>query len=216
MTALLPRPVPAATLLSVGATVPSTPPGPAVCAATRILTPNGPRAAGALRPGDAVCTAEGKAALLRNVARHCVDVATLRRHAGLAPVRIRRGALGEGRPWRDLAVSPAQLLRLEGCAVEEFCGADSLLVPASLLVDGLAVTRAGLTTPVRYVTLAITVPGCLWAEGLAAHPADGLHAESASPCPGDRSAVAAARMAATPGVAPCELRALMAYFARRA
>jgi hypothetical protein len=179
---------------------------PALAATAHVLTPAGLRPAGTLRRGDLLCTADGAMVALGGTTRHGMAPQRLDRHADLAPVRIRRGALGEGRPWQDLTLGPHQLLRLDGPALEAFCGIDTILVAAACLVDGLAVTR--LTTPARYVRLALDGPACLLAEGVALAPAAG-------PATGpDAGTPAADRQ--PPGLDAAQLRALMTYFARHA
>jgi hypothetical protein len=102
---------------------------PGFMAGTWIRTPGGVVAVEALRPGDAVLTADGRVDVVHRLCRQ--TVAPLSGDpAGLLPVRLRAGALGEGVPRRDLLLSPHQAVLIDG-----------VLVQAGALVNGSSIVR---------------------------------------------------------------------------
>ena len=105
---------------------------------TRIATPAGEVAVETLAPGDLVLTADGRA-----VPVLWVGIQTLRRgfaHEDRAPIRITRGALGEGLPLRDLVVTADHGMVLDG-----------VIVTAGALVNGTTIRPVErLSLPVRY------------------------------------------------------------------
>ncbi len=83
---------------------------------TRILTTAGEVAVEALRPGDLVVTTLAGQAVPRPVrwlGHRRLGLVDHPRPDDALPIRIRAGALGDGRPHRDLLVSPGHRLRLE-------------------------------------------------------------------------------------------------------
>ncbi len=109
-----------------GTTITLTPQNFATCflEGTRIATPAGEVPIEALRIGDLVLTADGRACALRWIGRQSV-VTVFADRARQFPIRIQAGALGGGLPRRDLCVSPDHALFLDG-----------LLVQAGALVNG--------------------------------------------------------------------------------
>ena len=83
-----------------------------------------------------------------------------RRVAGdprLRPVRFRAGSLGDGLPRRDLLVSPAHAMFLDG-----------VLIPALALVNGASIMQAGSPARVEYVHIELDNHDIILAEGAAA------------------------------------------------
>ena len=108
-------------------------------AGTAIATPDGSRAIEMLRAGDLVLTAGGLALPVRWLGRQTIATRfadTLR----TAPIRIRRDALGDDLPTRDLFVSPDHALMVDG-----------VFVQAGALVNGVSVTREDRNLPDRFV-----------------------------------------------------------------
>ncbi len=116
-------------------------------AATRIATPHGEMPVELLRPGDAVLTPDGPRRLVWT-GRSRVAAPELR------PVRIAAGALGRGRPRRDLLLSPEHAL-LDG----------ALLRPAAAWLGRPGITRdpAGV---IDYHHVALARHDLLLAEGV--------------------------------------------------
>lgn len=126
-------------------------------AGVRIATPGGGVRAGALRPGDLVMTADRGAQALSWVGRQSVvfnGPDDPRR-----PVRIRAGALGAGRPERDLLVSPQHRVLVEGAG-----GAGLGPAVGFLSVPGISRVRG--RARMTYVHLLLARHELLWAEGL--------------------------------------------------
>lgn len=111
-------------------------------AGTRLATPGGQRRVETLMPGELVVTRDHGLQPVRWVGRRRVTAHEIARAPGirLAPVRIRRGALGPDLPRRDLLVSPQHGLLVSGWRAELHFGETELLVAACHLVDGKDIT----------------------------------------------------------------------------
>lgn len=94
---------------------------------TRIATPGGPRAIETLQPDELVLTADGRVIPVVWVWRQAV-VPLFGLTEALTPILIAAGALGPGRPARDLVVTADHALALEG-----------VLVNAGALVNGASI-----------------------------------------------------------------------------
>ena len=108
-------------------------------AGTVIATPEGSRAIETLRAGDLVLTADGLALPVRWLGRQTIAT----RFADplrIAPIRIRRDALGDNLPVRDLFVSPDHALMVDG-----------VFVQAGALVNGVSITREDRDLPESFV-----------------------------------------------------------------
>ncbi|HSF63494.1 MAG TPA: Hint domain-containing protein, partial [Paracoccaceae bacterium] len=186
-------------------------------AGTRIATPHGPRAVEALRPGDGLSLADGGTGVLRWVGHRHLSVADLILHPRLRPVVIAAHAFGQGRPARDLTVSPQHRILVEGWQAELLFGADAVLVPALHLPAPLA-RRAEVTGPVDYYHLYLDDHAILLSEGLPSESFqpgaqgltaldEGLRAELEALFPGTAGM---ARPDAAPSLRRHEARALMA------
>ena len=105
--------------------------GDPVCfyAGTLIATPTGSTAVDSLAAGDLVLTADGRSVPVRWIGRQTISTRFADPVKAL-PIRIRAGALAENLPARDLLVSPAHALLVDG-----------VLVQAGALVNGTTITR---------------------------------------------------------------------------
>jgi VCBS repeat-containing protein len=114
---------------------------PCFTSGTLIDTPQGPRPVESLRPGDAVLTADHGLQLVRWVGRRRIDLAGLKPEvaARLAPVRIRKDALGPGVPVRDVLVSPMHRLLVCNAATELLFGREQVLAAAGQLANGAGI-----------------------------------------------------------------------------
>lgn len=134
-------------------------------AGTLIETEDGPRAVETIRPGDHVLTLDhGPRPVLWT---HAMP---LRFGPGgapdrLGPIRIRRGALGPGRPVRDLLVSPQHRVLVASKAAERLFGVAEVLVPAVKLVGAPGISRAPGVKRTTYVHLFFGTHEVLLAEG---------------------------------------------------
>lgn len=123
-------------------------------AGTRLATPEGERQVEKLAAGELVSTRNGE----RRVAwigTRIYEADMLRAEPWLRPVEIRRGALGRGRPRRDLRVSPEHAMLVDG-----------VLVRAAALVNGRTIFHAPITGDVAYYHVELeNEHGILFAEG---------------------------------------------------
>ncbi|WP_238240147.1 Hint domain-containing protein, partial [Methylobacterium isbiliense] len=142
--------------------------GPAICfgTGTLIRTARGEVPVEALRVGDRAVTASGALRPITWIGRrtvHCTDrPARPGLHVDLWPVRVSAGAFGDGRPARDLLLSPGHPVLVEQ-------GGRRVLVPIMCLINGTSIERL----PVRTLTY--------WHVELDGHDlllAEGLPAES--------------------------------------
>ena len=125
------------------------------CAGTRIATPAGEVRVETLRAGDLVLTATGEAKPVRWLGRSDVS-ATFADSLRSAPIRIAAGALAENLPMRDLRVSPAHAVFLNG-----------ILVQAAALVNGVTIVRERLIQDFSYYHVELESHELLISEGLA-------------------------------------------------
>lgn len=110
-------------------------------AGTRILTVEGQRPVEHLVPGDRIMTRDHGLQTLRWIGCRHVDASEVEEFASVRPVRIAKGALGNGMPDRDLLVSPEHRVMISGDKVAELMGDDEALIAAKYLVgrDGITV-----------------------------------------------------------------------------
>ncbi len=124
---------------------------------TGIRTAAGDVAVERLRIGDLLIAADGRALPLRWIGRNTVST----RFADplrVLPIRIRRGALEDGLPARDLLLSPEHALLIE-----------DILVQAGALVNGLSIIRErNVPEQFTYYHLELAEHVLLLAEGVPA------------------------------------------------
>jgi len=123
---------------------------------TPIDTPDGPCAAGRLRPGDRVMSEDGPQAL------HAVTPHHLPCRGPFAPVLLRAPFHGVR---RDLLVSADQLIALGGPEVEYLFAEDEVLVPARVVVDQHTAVADRRRHEVSGVSLTLAAPTLLSAAG---------------------------------------------------
>ena len=97
---------------------------------TSIATPSGPRAIEALQKGDLVVTRDHGPQPIRWIGRRTISGDLLAQDPTLQPIAIRRGALGQGLPERDLVVSRQHRMLMSGARAELLFGSDEVLVRA--------------------------------------------------------------------------------------
>jgi hypothetical protein len=145
-------------------------PPPCFAAGTSLATPAGQRPVEALAPGDLVLTRDNGPQPVRWIGGRRVTAGEIARatKVRLAPVRIRRGAFGSGRPRRDLLVSPQHRILVTGWRAELHFGEAEVLVAACHLVDGEAVTVEPPGRGVTYLHIMFDRHEIVRAEGLPA------------------------------------------------
>ncbi len=145
-----------------------------ICVArgTLIETASGPVPVEDLRRGDMVRTADGRAQPVRWIGSRRVSAFELARDPALHPVRITAGALGAGRPARDLLVSPQHRVLIEDWRAELMFGEGAVLVPAKALVDGTSVRIEAGLNKVEYFHVLFDAHEIMLTEGL---PTESFH-----------------------------------------
>jgi hypothetical protein len=124
---------------------------------TLISTPSGDRAIEDLAIGDDILTASGRAAPIRWIGRQTVSLRFTSPDRAL-PIRIRAGALGDGLPARDLLVSPAHAILVDG-----------ILANAGALVNGTTIRREDDVPRIfTYYNIELAEHDLLLAEGVPA------------------------------------------------
>ena len=122
---------------------------------TRIATPYGEVAVEDLRAGDVVLTLNKGRTPIRWIGRRVLDPLMIDRPRDAWPIRIRRGALSENVPHRDLLVSPDHCMLVE-----------DVLVPAKLLVNGTTIVQEERREPFEYFHIELESHDILLAEGM--------------------------------------------------
>jgi hypothetical protein len=139
---------------TIGTTVTLT---PCFAAGTSIAAERGPVAVEALREGDRVLTSSGGVRPVRWIGRRAIDL-TRHPHRWLVePIRIRKDAIADGQPYRDVLVSPDHALFMQG-----------MLVPARLLVNGASIVRETTERRVTYYHVELDGHDIIFADGMAA------------------------------------------------
>ncbi len=127
---------------------------------TMIATPDGETAVESLRPGDLVDVIENEARVSRPIAwvgGRSMDAALFGNRAEAYPVRIRRHAMADNVPHRDLLVTPEHCILAEGS-----------LVPARMLVNNSSVIIDRSIPAFDFFHIELDRHSILLAEGLAA------------------------------------------------
>jgi hypothetical protein len=125
---------------------------------TLIGTEQGDVAVEDLTEGDLIVTLQAGQPLSKPIkwtGVRKVDIAGHPRPHTVAPVRIRAGAFGDNLPRRDLLVSPAHAIYVDG-----------KLVPANLLINNMTIVQELATKTVTYYHVELERHGLILAEGL--------------------------------------------------
>lgn len=124
---------------------------------TRILTPHGEVRVEDLTEGDLVVTADNGALPVRWIGSSRTQAS-----GQFAPVRIRKGALGNN---RDLLVSPQHRMLLSGWRCELLFGESEVLVPAKHLVNDHSIRPEPFPGTVDYFHILLDGHQIIYAEG---------------------------------------------------
>lgn len=135
---------------------------------TRVATDGGTRDVALLEPGDRVLTRDDGAQRVQWVGRCHVSGARLHSFPSLRPIRLRAGALGQGRPDSDLLLSRRHRVLVRGRAAEALFGTSEVLVAAEDLVGDRGITVDHRATSVTYVHVMFERHQIIWANGLEA------------------------------------------------
>ncbi len=121
---------------------------------TRVLTPMGEVPIETLVPGDHLITRFGGVQAIKWIGRQSFAARFLAHNPAQWPVCITAGALGGGRPVRDLLVSPGHSMLLDGS-----------LILARNLVNGISITHNRPASDVHYYQVEFEAQDCILAEG---------------------------------------------------
>lgn len=122
-------------------------------AGTRIRTPRGEVPVEALEIGDAVCTELAGDREIRWIGRRRYAGPVLRGNRDLLPIRIKRHAIADNIPSRDLRVSPGHAISI-----------DSVLIHASRLVNGVSILQEQEVAEVSYFHIELEDHEIIFAE----------------------------------------------------
>lgn len=140
---------------------------------TLLETPEGPRPVEDLVAGDKLITKDAGAQEILWVGSRHVSGARLSAMPDLRPVRIRGGALGDGRATSDLIVSPDHRILLTGERARALAGEDEVLVAARNLVNRVGINRDSATRAATYIHVMLPEHHVVVANGVEAesfHP----------------------------------------------
>lgn len=131
------------------------PPPIIICFAkgSEIETSEGVQAIETLCVGDLIRTVDAGFVPLKWLGRTDLGAPELRRWEGLRPVRVRMGAFGQGRPEKDVVLSPNHRVLVSGKKAELYFGEAEVLVPVKALVDGVMVQEEKECCEVTYFHL---------------------------------------------------------------
>jgi len=135
---------------------------------TRIRTPHGQVPVEGLQVGDLVTTRDRGPRPVRWINRVSLGAADLATDPSLRPIRLRAGSLGEGRPRRDMLLSPQHRVLLQGWRTQLMFGTDEMLAAARHLVNGTSIDVAEDVSAVTYIHFMFDRHEVVYADGLEA------------------------------------------------
>ncbi|MDO5369102.1 Hint domain-containing protein [Paracoccus sp. (in: a-proteobacteria)] len=140
-------------------------PVPCFTAGVRLATAKGQRPVEKLSVGDLVETADNGLQPIRWIGNRTLDAVDLAAMPRLRPIRIRKGALGDRLPKRDLLVSPQHRMMVRSAIAQKLFGTGEVLVAARhlLALDGVEVAED--VTEITYVHLLFDRHEVVYAEG---------------------------------------------------
>jgi len=136
----------------------ASPPPCGIAAGTVILTRDGEIPVDWLMAGERVITRDTGLATLLAVESRVVP------RAGL--VRVKAGALGEGRPGHDLLLAAGQPVLLRGWRARAMFGLPQVQVPVAALVEGEGIAAVAAGGETRLFTLILAEPHVVYADGV--------------------------------------------------
>ncbi len=142
---------------------------------TLILTPLGYVPIESLKIGSRVVTRDHGTQVVRWIGQSTISSEMLNAHPELRPVKIAKGALGDGAPLQDLYVSRQHRILVRDWRAEVMFGAEEgVLSPAASLINDKTIVTDHASDEVTYVHVAFDNHEVLYADGVEAesfHPA---------------------------------------------
>jgi hypothetical protein len=116
---------------------------PCLTSGTPVATLAGDIAVEDLRVGHRVLTMDNGYQPIRWIGCRHLEETDLERHPDLRPIRIRTTALGQGRPERDIMVSPQHRVLVSNAVAERMFGQKEVLIAAKhlLSLDGIEIAE---------------------------------------------------------------------------
>jgi hypothetical protein len=133
---------------------------------TLIATETGPRVIAQLQTGDRVLTRDNGPQEILWRGHRSMSGARLHVMPHLRPIRFASGALGFGRPDRELLVSPQHRMLVKGPAALALFNTPEVLVAAQDLVNDRTILVDHSVREVVYVHLLLPQHNVIWANGL--------------------------------------------------
>ncbi|MGL5011676.1 MAG: Hint domain-containing protein [Paracoccaceae bacterium] len=127
---------------------------------THIRTPDGECRIEDLQAGDLILTRDRGPQPIRWIGSR-----TALARGNLAPIRIAKGALGPGKPSRDLYVSRQHRMLLQSKIAERMTGAAEVFVPAVKLLNMPGIEAASGPVPITYFHILTDRHDIIFAEG---------------------------------------------------
>ncbi|WP_240554592.1 Hint domain-containing protein [Acetobacter cibinongensis] len=127
---------------------------PCYCPGTLIATPDGERAVENLKIGDTILTAFRAQKTIRWIGRRTYNPLFVQGNRDILPVLIKKGALGNDLPKRDLKISPLHAMFING-----------FLVPALYLVNDISIIQIQNPEDISYIHIELEDHDILLAEG---------------------------------------------------
>jgi hypothetical protein len=122
---------------------------------TRVLTPAGEVPVETLRPGDLVTTVSGAHRAIRWIGFGCMLVTPVNRHRA-TPVVVRRHAIADDVPCRDLYITRGHALYLDG-----------VLIPVEELINHRSIAWVEEAQAIEYYHIELDSHDVIWGDGAA-------------------------------------------------
>jgi hypothetical protein len=133
---------------------------------TAIRTVDSRRLIENLAPGDFIATKDNGAQEILWTGSRRMSGARLHAMSHLRPIRLRAGALGQGRPEDDLLVSPQHRMLVNGPAAQALFNTAEVLVAAEDLINDHSIHVDQNLREVTYIHILLERHQVIWANGL--------------------------------------------------
>ncbi len=120
---------------------------------TLIATPRGERPVESLKAGDRVLTRDNGIQYITWAGKKLLELDDLKLTPNLLPIMIRKGALGNGLPERDMVVSPNHRVLLVSEMAKLYFGESEVLISAKHMtkMDGVEIMKAPQATYIHFM-----------------------------------------------------------------